>query len=95
MRTIGAGIFRIRPVHGLASQSASAGVILANALIGGPVSTAHVVSSSIMGVGAGTRRRAVRWGKAREILVTWILTIPATGVLAAFLVALFRLVGIG
>lgn len=92
MRTIGAGIFRIRPVHGFSSQSASAAVILGNALVGGPVSTAHVVSSSIMGVGAGSRRRAVRWGKARAILVTWVLTIPATGALAAALVMVYRIV---
>jgi len=90
MRTIGSGIFRMRPVHGLASQGASAAVILGSSLIGGPVSTAHVVSSTIMGVGAGSRSRAVRWGKVREILVSWVVTIPATALLAAILTALLR-----
>jgi PiT family inorganic phosphate transporter len=92
MRTIGSGIFRIRPVHGLSSQTASAGVILGNALVGGPVSTTHVVSSAIMGVGAGFRRRAVRWGTVREILLTWALTIPLTMVFSAIVFAGLRAV---
>jgi PiT family inorganic phosphate transporter len=57
-------------------------VILGASMIGGPVSTTHVVSSSIMGVGAGYRASAVRWGVARSIIVAWFITIPASGLLA-------------
>jgi PiT family inorganic phosphate transporter len=92
MRTIGSGIFRVRPVHGLSSQIASTAVILGNALVGGPVSTTHVVSSTIMGVGASHRRRAVRWGKVHEILITWVLTIPSTMIVSAMLFVAFRAV---
>lgn len=64
-------------------------------LIGAPVSTTHVVSSSIMGIGASERPRAVRWKKAKEIATTWLLTIPGSAlvaVLAYSLLSLLRLV---
>ncbi|HIE52787.1 MAG TPA: inorganic phosphate transporter [Armatimonadetes bacterium] len=77
MKTVGRGIFRLRPVHGFCSQFASAAVIFGHALLGGPVSTTHVVSSTVAGVGAAERREAVRWGKMHEILVAWLLTLPA------------------
>ncbi len=83
VRTLGFGIYRLRPLHSLTSQLASAGVISGAALLGGPVSTTHVVSSSIMGVGAGERPRGVRWGKAGEILFTWVVTLPCAGAVAA------------
>ncbi len=83
IRTLGGKIFKIRPVDGFSSQLASSTVILGASLIGGPVSTTQVVSSSIMGVGAGERVNKVRWGVAREIATAWLLTIPATALLAA------------
>lgn len=83
IRTLGAKFYRIRPIDGFGSQLASAGVILGNSLLGGPVSTTQVVSSSIMGVGAGDRANKVRWGVAGEILTAWLLTIPATALVAA------------
>jgi PiT family inorganic phosphate transporter len=83
IRTVGFGIYRLRPLHAFDSQLASAAVISAAALMGGPVSTTHVVSSSIMGVGAAERARGVRWGKALEILFTWFVTLPASALLAA------------
>ncbi len=92
MKTVGSGIFRVRPIHGFSSQGASAAIILSSALLGGPVSTAHVVSSSVMGVGSAARRRAVRWGRVREILVTWAITIPASAALAGLLSWWLRLV---
>jgi len=70
-------------VDGFASQLSSAFVILTASLIGGPVSTTQVVSSSIMGVGAAERVNKVRWGVAREIATAWFLTIPATALFAA------------
>lgn len=83
IRTVGFGIYRLRPLHAFDSQLAAAAVISAAAAVGGPVSTTHVVSSTIMGIGAADRPRAVRWGKAAEILFTWFVTLPLAAVLAA------------
>ena len=83
IRTLGAKFYRIRPIDGFGSQLASASVILGNSLLGGPVSTTQVVSSTIMGVGCGDRVNKVRWGVAGEILTAWLLTIPATALVAA------------
>lgn len=85
VRTLGFGIYRIRPLHGFDSQLASAGIVLGAGLLGGPVSTTHVVSSSIMGIGAAERPRSVRWGKAREIAATWVVTLPGAAALGAAL----------
>jgi PiT family inorganic phosphate transporter len=83
IRTVGFGIYRLRPLHAFDSQLAAATVISAAAAFGGPVSTTHVVSSSIMGIGAAERPQAVRWGKATEILFTWFVTLPVAMALAA------------
>jgi PiT family inorganic phosphate transporter len=83
IRTLGAKFYKIRPVDGFATQLSSAIVILTASLVGGPVSTTQVVSSAIMGVGAAERVKKVRWGVAREIAAAWLLTIPATALLAA------------
>jgi len=83
IRTLGGKFYKIRPVDGFASQLASAVVILGASLVGGPVSTTQVVSSSIMGVGAAERVNKVRWTVAREIATAWLLTIPATALVAA------------
>jgi len=83
IKTLGGKFYKIRPVDGLASQLSSAIVILGASLVGGPVSTTQVISSAIMGVGAGERLNKVRWGVAREIATAWLLTIPATALTAA------------
>ena len=83
IRTLGGKFYKIRPVDGFSSQLASATVILGASLVGGPVSTTQVVSSSIMGVGAAERINKVRWGVAREIATAWLLTIPSTALIAA------------
>jgi inorganic phosphate transporter, PiT family len=83
IRTLGGKFYKIRPVDGLASQLTSAIVILGASLVGGPVSTTQVVSSAIMGVGAAERVNKVRWGVAQEIATAWLLTIPATALVAA------------
>jgi PiT family inorganic phosphate transporter len=82
IRTLGGKIYRIRPVHAFSSQAAGASVILGAALLGGPVSTTQVMSSSIMGVGAADRIKMVRWGILREMATAWVLTIPVTALLA-------------
>jgi inorganic phosphate transporter, PiT family len=83
IRTLGARFYKIRPVDGFASQITSATVILTASLLGGPVSTTQVVSSAIMGVGAGERVNKVRWKVAQDIATAWLLTIPVTALLAA------------
>jgi PiT family inorganic phosphate transporter len=83
IRTLGGRIIRVRPVHGFTSQISGAMVILGAALVGGPVSTTQVMSSAIMGVGAGERLNKVRWFVLRDLLVAWALTIPVTGALSA------------
>ena len=83
IKTLGGKFYRIRPVDGFASQLTSAVVILGASLFGGPVSTTQVVSSAIMGVGAADRLNKVRWGVAQEIATAWLLTIPATALVAA------------
>lgn len=90
IRTIGGKFYKVRPVHGFGSQLASAIVILGASLVGGPVSTTQVVSSSIMGVGAAERLNKVRWGVAGEIAIAWLLTIPATALVAAGLYWIFN-----
>lgn len=93
VRTVGFGIYRLRPLHAFDSQLASAAVISIAAAVGGPVSTTHVVSSTIMGIGAAERPRGVRWGKASEILFTWFVTLPVAALLAAIIhVLLLRFV---
>ncbi len=90
IKTVGSKIYRLRSVHAFCAQTSSATVILAASLLGGPVSTTHVVSSSIMGVGAGQRISAVRWGVAKNIVVAWFITIPASAVISGLAFLLFR-----
>ncbi len=79
VRTVGFGIFKVRPIHAFDAQLTSASVIFTASMIGAPVSTTHVVSSALMGIGASERPKAVRWAKAQEIVSTWIITIPGAG----------------
>jgi inorganic phosphate transporter, PiT family len=91
VRTLGFAIFRVRPIHALSSQLTSALVILSASAIGAPVSTTHVVATSIMGIGAADNPRAVRWKKAQDIAVTWVVTIPGAAIAAIQAYALLNL----
>ena len=91
IETLGGKFFKIRPVHAFGSQLTSAGIILGAALLGGPVSTTQVVSSSIMGAGSADRVSKVRWTVARDIAVAWLLTIPVSALIAAGLYLLVSL----
>src|SRR5574343_408204 len=91
VRTLGFAIYRVRPIHALGSQLTSAAVILAASAGGAPVSTTHVVATSIMGIGASERPRAVRWAKAKDIATTWIITIPGAALVAIQAYALVNL----
>lgn len=88
--TLGRKFYRIRPIHSLSTQVASGAVILSASLLGGPVSTTHVVSMAVLGVGAAERVSQVRWGILKEIVMAWLLTIPATAGLAALLYLVIR-----
>jgi PiT family inorganic phosphate transporter len=92
IKTVGSRIYRLRSIHAFCAQTASAIVILGASLVGGPVSTTHVVSSSIMGVGAGQRISAVRWGVAKNIIVAWFITIPASALMAGLSFFLIRMI---
>jgi len=85
IRTLGAKFYRIRPIHGFSAQTAATGIILGAAMLGGPVSTTHVVSSAIVGAGAAERVQMVRWGVVESIILSWLLTIPATAGLGGLL----------
>lgn len=92
VRTVGFGIYKVRPLHALNAQVTAAGIIFGAALVGAPVSTTHVVSSSIMGIGASERPRSVRWAKAKDIGSTWLITMPgasAIGILAWLVAQVF------
>ncbi|MGZ8476229.1 MAG: anion permease [Candidatus Limnocylindria bacterium] len=92
IRTVGRRIYRIRPMDSLASQTSSAGVIFGASLAGAPVSTTQTVASSVVGVGLGERRwHHVHWAVVRQMGLAWLVTIPATAVLAAATLGLWRL----
>ena len=70
-------------MHGFAAETTAATVIFGASMLGMPVSTTHVISSAIMGTGSSDRFNAIRWGVARNIGIAWVLTIPATALVAA------------
>jgi len=77
VRTMGLKIVELRPINGFAAETAAAAIIEVASRLGIPVSTTHVISSAILGVGATKRLSAVRWGIAGHIVVAWVVTIPA------------------
>jgi inorganic phosphate transporter, PiT family len=83
IRTMGTRVVKLDPVHGFAAETTAATIIFGASQLGMPVSTTHVISSAIMGTGASDRFNAVRWGVARNIGVAWVLTIPASAIVAA------------
>lgn len=83
IKKLGAGLYRVRPIHGFASQTASAAIMYLTSLYGFPISTTQVISSSVMGAGAAFRPKSVRWAVAGDMVVAWLITIPASGLIAA------------
>jgi PiT family inorganic phosphate transporter len=83
MRTLGQRVFQMDPPAGFAAQASAGAVIFVSTKYGYPLSTTHVVSGAVMGAGATKRLSAVRWGVAGNIVVAWILTIPASALVAA------------
>ncbi|MEI7817880.1 MAG: inorganic phosphate transporter, partial [Desulfuromonadales bacterium] len=82
IKTVGRDFVKLQPVHGFCVETASAGVILGASAFGMPTSTTHVITSTILGVGLSKRLTAVNWNVAKRILIAWILTIPASGLMA-------------
>jgi PiT family inorganic phosphate transporter len=82
IRTMGQRVVKLDPVHGFAAETTAATIILGASHFGMPVSTTHVISSAIIGVGASDRFSAVRWGVAGNIVTAWVLTIPASAAVA-------------
>jgi inorganic phosphate transporter, PiT family len=93
IRTVGRGIYRIRPLDALVSQTSSSGVIFGSSLLGAPISTTQVVASSIVGVGGGRRQwRHVRWPVVGHMGVAWLVTLPGTALVAAATLGLWELI---
>ena len=95
MHTMGHRVVELEPVHGFAAETTAATVILGAAHLGMPVSTTHVISSAIMGVGSARGPKGVRWGVARRILLAWVITIPAAAIVAAGAWFILNAIGFG
>ena len=87
IRTMGHKMVKLQPIHGFAAETTAAVIIHAASTVGVPLSTTHVISTSIMGVGASKRLSAVKWGVVERIIWAWVLTLPVTGLLG-FLIEL-------
>ncbi|HLE88776.1 MAG TPA: inorganic phosphate transporter [Candidatus Limnocylindria bacterium] len=83
IKTMGTKVVKLDPVHGFAAETSAATIIFGASTLGMPVSTTHVISSAILGAGSSDRFRAVHWGVARRIGIAWVITLPASGIVAA------------
>jgi inorganic phosphate transporter, PiT family len=93
IRTMGTRIIKMDPAQGFAAQAAGSAVILSASHVGFPLSTTHVISGGIMGAGAAKRLSAVRWGVAGNIVVAWVLTIPAAAAVGALIYGVEHVIG--
>lgn len=91
IRTMGSKLFKLQPVHGFSAETSAAAVIAGMSLFGTPISTTHVISTAIMGSGSSRRLSAVRWGIVKNIVIAWIITIPASGLIAGVLYFIVKL----
>jgi PiT family inorganic phosphate transporter len=94
IRTMGHKMVKLQPVHGFAAETTAALIIHGASTVGIPVSTTHVISTSIMGVGATKRMSAVKWGLVGRIVWAWVLTLPITGLLGFGIVTLLHGLGV-
>ncbi|MDD3236723.1 MAG: inorganic phosphate transporter [Candidatus Gastranaerophilales bacterium] len=90
IRTMGHKIIRLKPIHGFAAETSAASIILTASHFGIPLSTTHVISTAIMGVGSTVRASAVKWGIVGNIVWAWVLTIPSCMIVSSVLYALLR-----
>ncbi len=89
IKTMGVNMIKLEPIDGFAAETGAAITIQVATFLGDPVSTTHIISSSIMGVGACKRLSAVRWSLAKNILVAWVLTIPCSALISSILTFIF------
>ena len=95
IKTMGSRLYKMDPAQGFAAQGAGAAVILSASQVGFPLSTTHVISGGVMGAGAAKRLSAVRWGVAGNIVLAWILTLPAAAAVGAITFGITRAFGTG
>src|ERR671926_436040 len=95
IKTMGSRIIKMDPAQGFAAQGSGAAVILAASHVGFPLSTTHVISGGVMGAGAAQALSAVRWGVAGNIVVAWVLTLPASAIIGALVYAFSSIFGTG
>jgi PiT family inorganic phosphate transporter len=93
IKTMGHKIFNLEAVHGFSAETSAATVISVASHFGAPISTTHVISAAILGVGSAKRLSAVRWGVAGKMVVAWVLTIPVACAIAACCFELLSLFG--
>ena len=93
VHTVGTKITKLLPMGGFAAETAGAITLFSSSALGIPVSTTHVITGAIVGVGSSRNVRSVRWGVARRIVWAWVLTIPASAAVAAFVYSLISLIG--
>lgn len=91
IKTMGSGMTKLTPVNGFAAQTGAASVILTATLFKAPVSTTHIITTTIMGVGACKRLKSVKWGIAKSIVFAWVLTIPITAAFSALIIYAIKL----
>ena len=91
IKTMGSGMAKLTPVNGFAAQTGASLVILIATLFHAPVSTTHIISTTVMGVGASKRFKSVKWGVAKNIVWAWVLTIPITASLSAVIISIIKL----
>jgi PiT family inorganic phosphate transporter len=95
LKTLGSRMTKIQPIHGFAAQSTAAAVIFVASRYGMPISTTHVITTSIMGVGSTKRLSAVKWKVVGRIVVAWFLTLPTSAAIAYGLLRLLQMAGVG
>jgi PiT family inorganic phosphate transporter len=93
IKTLGKKMVKMQPIHGFAAQTTAASVIFVASKLGMPISTTHVITTSIMGVGATKRFNAVKWGVVGRIVIAWIFTLPVSAMVSFVLVWLLHLIG--
>lgn len=91
IKTVGGKIMKIRPVNGVAADLTGAMIIFGSTLIHMPVSTTHVISSSILGVGSAHRIKGVKWGTAQRMIITWFITLPISATIAAIMYFILKI----
>lgn len=92
IRTVGKKIMGLQPVHGFAAEASAAGVIMLATHVHAPVSTTHVISSAVMGVGAAKSIKGVRWGIIKQIVAAWLMTLPVAALLGGISYAVLHYV---